>query len=974
MPNLSKWNIRGIQYDVTEAQLRDAIAQPYSNTSTYAVGDYCLYNGTLYKCTTAISTAEEWTGAHWAETTLGQELTVNNADNINIIESLGPDESDLVADNTYAIGDLFTINGVLYKATAAIAKDGAIIVGTNCTTTDMASAMQENCVADVQLNGTSIINNNIANIPSASYESLGVVKVGADYGISSVSAASGRICIIKATDEQIKAGAQQYKPIVSSNQHAAAFYGLAKAAGDTTQANSDNAVGTYTDGAKSAIRTMIGAAAASDIPSVPVTAVQVNGTSIVSNGVANVPIATDSSLGVVSIMNGGGIYINPANGAITTSSASSTNIKQGTDIFRPISPSKQHEAVFYGLAKVAGDSTQSASSNAVGTYTDDAKTAIRNMLSAASNTELASKVDKTAIENAGLITTSYTTWINEFTVTTATTSGYISPRARASVTGRFNKRYKHRVTFNGTEYVLATKLWYSVDNNSIKVYEYLGNLSLYISNTNGVTDAIDDVPFIIISDLNDSSSIDVLTSTAGTYTISIDRVVNTLKELPKSLIYSDEYVPFAKKNNDGTYNGFSVGVNELTNSRGTMAFGYGNKISNGFSMAFGAGNNITAQNSMAFGFYNKITGGSSYAFGYGIEVSDSFTCAFGDTTIANASSMIAMGKANVASNTQWPTWTAGVQYYKGDYVNAEIMPGGGTTLVFMCTIDHISSGTGWSDDTVDGTRAWTIAPSNGDTAFVIGNGAGKTLRSNAIKFDFAGSGYFGNNLYVKCDSNSQNGIKVATVNDLNNYVQLTDYASTSAAGIVKINEGRGIGVNSSHELQILSASGVMSKAGANWFMPIVPAIQDYAVFYGLAKAAGADLANQTVTFGTYPDTAKLAIQRMLGLDSASVAENFQLPYIEYLDDASGEYVINGEPNIRYVLGGDSDVAVEVTLTAPSLGTIDVIFNSGTTPTVLTVPEGTSFPEWFDYTSLETNRKYEIIITDGSLGSVMSWPM
>ena len=587
MPNLSKWNIRGIQYDVTDAQLRDAIAQPYSNTSTYAVGDYCLYNGTLYKCTTAISTAEEWTGAHWAETTLGQELTVNNADNINIIESLGPDESDLVADNTYAIGDLFTINGVLYKATAAIAKDGAIIVGTNCTTTDMASAMQENCVADVQLNGTSIINNNIANIPSASYESLGVVKVGADYGISSVSAASGRICIIKATDEQIKAGAQQYKPIVSSNQHAAAFYGLAKAAGDTTQANSDNAVGTYTDGAKSAIRTMIGAAAASDIPSVPVTAVQVNGTSIVSNGVANVPIATDSSLGVVSIMNGGGIYINPANGAITTSSASSTNIKQGTDIFRPISSSKQHEAVFYGLAKAAGDSTQAASDNAVGTYTDGAKTAIRTM--------------------------------------------------------------------------------------------------------------------------------------------------------------------------------------------------------------FGA-------------------------------------------------------------------------------------------------------------------------------------------------------------------------------------VGTADYASTSAAGIVKINEGRGIGVNSSHELQILSASGVMSKAGANWFMPIVPAIQDYAVFYGLAKAAGADLANQTVTFGTYPDTAKLAIQRMLGLDSASVAENFQLPYIEYLDDASGEYVINGEPNIRYVLGGDSDVAVEVTITAPSLGTIDVIFNSGTTPTVLTVPEGTSFPEWFDYTSLETNRKYEIIITDGSLGSVMSWPM
>ena len=36
------------------------------------------------------------------------------------------------------------------------------------------------------------------------------------------------------------------------------FYGLAKAAGDTTQANSGNPVGTYTEEAKAAIRAMLG--------------------------------------------------------------------------------------------------------------------------------------------------------------------------------------------------------------------------------------------------------------------------------------------------------------------------------------------------------------------------------------------------------------------------------------------------------------------------------------------------------------------------------------------------------------------------------------------------------------------------------------------------------------------------------------------------------------------------------------------
>ena len=54
-------------------------------------------------------------------------------------------------------------------------------------------------------------------------------------------------------------------------------------------ANSLNAVGTYTPEASTAIRTMLGAAAASDIPSVPVQDVQVNSTSVISNGVANIP-------------------------------------------------------------------------------------------------------------------------------------------------------------------------------------------------------------------------------------------------------------------------------------------------------------------------------------------------------------------------------------------------------------------------------------------------------------------------------------------------------------------------------------------------------------------------------------------------------------------------------------------------------------------------------------------------------------
>jgi len=77
------------------------------------------------------------------------------------------------------------------------------------------------------------------------------------------------------------------------------FYGLAAAAGDSTQSASDNAVGTYTDNAKSAIRTMIGAGTPLDV--------QINGSSIVSSGVADISVVTSPINGSSSLITGGGV-------------------------------------------------------------------------------------------------------------------------------------------------------------------------------------------------------------------------------------------------------------------------------------------------------------------------------------------------------------------------------------------------------------------------------------------------------------------------------------------------------------------------------------------------------------------------------------------------------------------------------------------------------------------------------------------
>lgn len=52
----------------------NAMAPAYSTSATYAVGDYVNYSGAIYRCTTAITTAEAWTVGHWTEVPLGTDL------------------------------------------------------------------------------------------------------------------------------------------------------------------------------------------------------------------------------------------------------------------------------------------------------------------------------------------------------------------------------------------------------------------------------------------------------------------------------------------------------------------------------------------------------------------------------------------------------------------------------------------------------------------------------------------------------------------------------------------------------------------------------------------------------------------------------------------------------------------------------------------------------------------------------------
>jgi len=51
------------------------VASAYDASKTYAVGDYAIHNNDLYRCITAITTAETFTASHWTKVVLADDVT-----------------------------------------------------------------------------------------------------------------------------------------------------------------------------------------------------------------------------------------------------------------------------------------------------------------------------------------------------------------------------------------------------------------------------------------------------------------------------------------------------------------------------------------------------------------------------------------------------------------------------------------------------------------------------------------------------------------------------------------------------------------------------------------------------------------------------------------------------------------------------------------------------------------------------------
>lgn len=93
--------------DTTDNSCQKMISDKYNTSKTYAIGDYCIYENTLYKCIVEITTAEVFDSSKWKKTSVDKEI-----DNIEtaIEEPRGIMISETTTNNVGKYIKVFSVN------------------------------------------------------------------------------------------------------------------------------------------------------------------------------------------------------------------------------------------------------------------------------------------------------------------------------------------------------------------------------------------------------------------------------------------------------------------------------------------------------------------------------------------------------------------------------------------------------------------------------------------------------------------------------------------------------------------------------------------------------------------------------------------------------------------------------------------------------------------------------------------------
>jgi hypothetical protein len=136
-PDVSYIVLNGEKYSIDDEQattdlqrLQESIAYPYSDTSTYSVGDYCIYGGYLYECIVGIENPEPFSEEHWQRTVVTETRGVSN---YNQLENK-PSINNVTLQNNTTLQQL-GLQGIYYDTkdgwnaqSTLVAEQGAIYI------------------------------------------------------------------------------------------------------------------------------------------------------------------------------------------------------------------------------------------------------------------------------------------------------------------------------------------------------------------------------------------------------------------------------------------------------------------------------------------------------------------------------------------------------------------------------------------------------------------------------------------------------------------------------------------------------------------------------------------------------------------------------------------------------------------------------------------------------------------------------
>ena len=173
--------------------------------------------------------------------------------------------------------------------------------------------------------------------------------------------------------------------------------------------------------------------------------------------------------------------------------------------------------------------------------------------------------------------------------------------------------------------------------------------------------------------------------------------------------------------------------------------------------------------------------------------------------------------------------------------------------------------------------------------------------------------------YIDAGSSNVKDVQIAGASILDGGVANIPIMTSSVNGVARV--GDGLGMSSAGQLRISSANDSYLKAGTDLYKPVVSGKQHISAFYALAKLAGVDLANETVTLGQYPSSALVAIQKMLGV--------YQAPW-ELIREDSFTNVESADVTINMDDHGNSFelTAIRLLVWTPSQETVAVIGSWG----------------------------------------------